>query len=128
MENIIINAIKNTDTDWLEIESNIIDKFNDSISIFIKKKENKLFVSDDSLILKNLSLNKKEINLNNIINLIKKEFEKNNLIKYINLIEFNKKELILICDFSKLETDNKFYKFIECFLNLIKKILDCPMV
>lgn len=127
MNNIIITAIKNTDTDWLEIESNLVDDFNDGISIFIKKKENKLFVSDDSLIFKSFSLHKKEINLNNVINLIKKEFEANNLSKYINSIEFNKNELILICDFYKLENDNMFYRFIEFFLILIKNY-NCPVV
>jgi nitrogen fixation/metabolism regulation signal transduction histidine kinase len=120
--------IKNTNTDWLEVDLNILGEFNDTIPIFIKKEGNKLFVSDDSLILRSLSLNNKKIDLNSILNDVKKEFETNGFDKYVNSISFESEELILICDYSKLENDNVVYRFLGFFLLEIKKILDCLMV
>ena len=53
-ENTIIHD--DTKTDWVEISTPFIGLFNDTVDIYIKKKGNQIFLSDDGNTLRNLKL------------------------------------------------------------------------
>lgn len=73
------STIYDKKTGWLEIQTEHIGLFNDTISIFVNKKGNKIVISDDGETLSNLSLIGVEIRKDSVLIILRKFLNNNNI-------------------------------------------------